>query len=277
MTHPTPQSRLSTTERLIALIIGISATVWLVDAILGLTIGLARPLANSLGAYPAGYLLMHQPWGIATYAWVHSDLGHLGLGMIILYFVGSLYERQHGGQRLVWLGVLGALGGWLSYSIGYQLLVALGVHRGALPLLGASAGIYAIAFALLGTTPLPRLELGRGRSLPLGVILVGMYLLDLILKHDNLGGQLAHTGGVIVGLLWGYAYRHHGIDLTELPRRRWHSLLAHLKRKRTPKATQDITPILDKIRQSGYASLNPEERTRLHDTSPSTPDQKSQD
>lgn len=274
----------STTERIIYIAMLTSLVVWVLGYVLQATGLDLRPSANYLGAYPGGYLWARQPWGTLTYMWVHSDLAHLVLNMLLLYAVGRIYERRYGGECLVVLFVLGGVAGALCYSLGYQLLGAIGVHLGARVLLGCSAGVYALAFALAFVEPQRRVHLLFVGSVRLSWLVVGLFVLDLILKAGNVGGQLAHLGGALLGLGWAWYMRERHTDLTEPIRRymsRWVSERVTLdtktraKRHTSPPADQaQIDDILDKIRRSGYPSLSADERRRLFEASEHLPDRR---
>lgn len=256
----------SVVQRLIYITMSTSFIVWALGYVLMEMDVLYRPLANYFGSYPGGYLLARQPWGIVTYPWIHRDLVHLVINMLMLYMLGGMYERRYGAERMVTLYLLGALAGGLFYSFGYQLLTLLRYYLPSLPLLGGSAGIYTLAFAVAFAEPHRTVEslfLGRVRIVWL---VLTLFLLDMVLKGDNIGGQLAHIGGAVLGIVWGYRIRVSSVDITSAFRRfirgcipsRWS------RRTRHNVSVSDINRILDKIRQSGYSSLSSSERRKLH-------------
>ncbi len=267
-------------ERLVYAIMAITLTVWGVGEVcfaLGL---MSRSLETALGAYPGGYLLARQPWGLLTYPWVHRDLAHLMINMVVLYYVGHLYERRYGGGSLVALFLMGTLAGAFLYSFGYQVLWAMRVYISPLALIGSSAGIYALAWGVAFARP----EASVGRAFGLRVRLTWLVALllavDVLLSMRNLGGQLAHVGGALLGLWWGYQMRRHGRDITEWVRQtatRWRAKLmckastsrseVRVPLAETPASDAEYLAVLRKLRESGYASLTSAERKRLHDTS----------
>lgn len=261
-------------ERLIYVVALSSLAVWLLSALLDSLGWLDRPLLYQLATYPSGYKLSRQPWGLLTYMWLHWDVPHLATNLLMLYFVGGFFVRRYGDSRLVWLLILGALAGALTYSLGYQLLQALGVYLRGLPMLGLSAGIYALAWGLVGEQPTLRVRMLLLGQVRLLWILVALLALELLWRGANIGGLLAHLGGATMGLIWGY-YLSTGQDLTRPLARQWQSVTQRLRGIKTTLnvSGQDqsmdggIDDILHKIKHSGYTSLSKEERQRLYDHS----------
>lgn len=261
-------------ERLIYIVALSSLAVWLLSVLLDTLGWLDRPLIYQLATYPSGYQLSRQPWGLLTYMWLHRDVPHLAMNLLMLYFVGGFFVHRYGESRLVWLLILGALSGALAYNLGYQLLQVLGVYLPGLPMLGLSAGIYALAWGLVGEQPTLRVQMWLLGQVRLLWLLVALISLELLWRGNNVGGLLAHLGGATLGLVWGYRLSV-GQDLTRPFARRWQRITQSL---RNIKATIDtseqdrqtdggIDDILHKIKHSGYTSLTMEERQRLYDHS----------
>lgn len=259
------------TERLIYLLIATSVVVWGVSILLDAMDLTLRPLEHMLGFYPAGFLMSRQPWGILTYPWIHRDVAHLMINMILLYYVGQAYERRYGVGSLVTLFVLGTWSGAICYSLGYQLLGAVGVFVTPLALVGSSAGVYALAWGVAFAQPRGRIEMLGRISLRLAVaLLLGI---DLILSIGNIGGQLAHTGGALLGLYWGIKMHRTRRDITAPIRaavqRRCEKLCSRKPGAPPEDSEGEIhyETVIDKLRRSGYGSLSSQERRCLRQTS----------
>lgn len=263
-------------ERLIYVVALCSVALWMLSSALDMLGWLDRPLIYQLATYPSGYQLSRQPWGILTYMWLHRDLLHLATNLLMFYFVGRAFVQRYGEKRLVWLLLLGSLAGALAYSLGYHLLLAIGVYLPAFPMLGLSAGIYALAWGIVGEQPLLRVRLWSFGEVRLLWLLVFLLLLEILWRGENVGGLLAHIGGATMGLIWGYRLSL-GQDLTMPLVRQWERWIRALRdTPRGANASSDtgagtddtnIDDILYKIKHSGYSSLSAQERQRLHDHS----------
>lgn len=261
-------------ERLIYIVTLSSLGVWLLGAVLDGLGWLDRPLIYQLATYPSGYLLSRQPWGLLTYMWLHHDVLHLATNMLMLYLVGRAFVRSYNPERFVALLLMGALAGALGYSLGYQLLVALDLYLPALPMLGMSAGIYALVWGMVGDHPELKVQLWGLGQVRLVWLLIALMTLEILWRGDNIGGLLAHLGGTTMGLVWGYRFST-GHDLTAPLLRLWRRCSTRLRdlgdSRRSTEAgrppTEGIDDILHKIKHSGYTSLSEEERQRLYDHS----------
>lgn len=248
---------LSTAERLAVAIVISSIVVWLLDLVR------VWPIVYTLGAYPDGYMLQQRPWGVATYMWVHSDLMHLLINTLTLLVVGRLFERHYGDWSLLILFVLGALIGALIYLVGYQILRGLDIAIAPLPLLGSSAGVYALALGAACADPHRRVQFLIPEEVRLIYLIMVYLFIDWLLIEGNLGGRLAHFGGALCGILWGLRYRADKWGTMS-----WIHRLGCLALRRRNKdfkeSIQDVSKILDKLRHSGLSGISDEERKALH-------------
>lgn len=230
-------------------------------------------LGRVLEVKPSLYWLSRYPFSPLTYSLVHDGLLHLVLNMLVLWFAGKRFVSVFGIRRFLPLYILSTLAGSLLYIVGYQLLLLLRIYTLPLGLVGSSAMIMALIFALAFYQPWQRLRT------PLGLIgypqMAGiLLLLQLLLMGGNLGGQLAHIGGALTGFIFGYLLRDRGIDITGPIARLLDSLFVWFGRKnaykRASKQTQHkqaMDEVLSKIRQSGYKSLTEAERKILFEQS----------
>lgn len=248
---------LSTAERLAVAIVISSIVVWLLDLVR------VWPVVYTLGAYPDGYMLQQRPWGIATYMWVHSDLMHLLINTLTLLVVGRLFERHYGDWSLLRLFVLGALIGALIYLVGYQILRGLDIAIAPLPLLGSSAGVYALALGAASADPHRRVQFLILEEVRLIYLIMVYLFIDWLLIEGNLGGRLAHFGGALCGILWGLRYRaDKGGTMSWI--HRLGCLALRRRNKDLKESIQDVNKILDKLRHSGLSGISDEERKALH-------------
>lgn len=266
----------------IASSVGLSLLVWVSQLIfpwLGLP---ASTLGRSLECLPDMYWVVRRPWSLLTYALVHSSLLHLVVNMLVLWVVGRRFVELLGVRRFVPLYLMSALSGSLLYLVGYGLLDLLGWSPLPLGLVGSSAVIMALLFALALYLPHRRIPtpLGARSYLQIAAILLGV---QLLLMWDNLGGQLAHIGGALMGAAFGYSLQAHGRDLGEPISRAIDRLLRFVSSRRSTSPSrrsrprpskqeaEELRQILEKLKQSGYTSLSTDEKRQLlshHDQSP---------
>ncbi|MCW5898024.1 MAG: rhomboid family intramembrane serine protease [Flavobacteriales bacterium] len=235
---------------------------------------------------PAG--LLRTPWTVVTYMFTHWGLWHLFFNMLILFYIGRIFEDLLGGKRLLGNYLLGGFAGLALYFLGYNLLPAFERYAQASTILGASAAVMGVFIGI--ATYRPDLEI---RLLILGTIklkwLALIYVfIDLVSIREggNSGGHLAHLGGAIYGYLAARQLMK-GRD----PSLRLVQALEAIGRAFTPRkgprmkvakkpvrnvmdrdagfnaAKRDkqarVDAILDKIGRSGYDSLTKEEKDFL--------------
>jgi membrane associated rhomboid family serine protease len=228
----------------------------------------------------AGELLL-RPWTLITYCFSHYDLLHILFNLLWLYWLGRIFLEYFTPKHLSGLYILGGLGGALLYVLAYSFLPVLaGEHT---YLIGASASVIAIVVAVAAYVPNYKISLLFLGEISLKWIAVAMVLMAVMgIGASNTGGDIAHLGGALVGLWFAQSFKR-GHDIT-----RWINAtldgLASMVRRKEPgvgdpvggrnfknKASEpteaDLDRVLDKIRQSGYASLTDEERDILFNAS----------
>lgn len=230
-------------------------------------------------------MFIYRPWTILTYMFTHFDFLHILFNMLWLYWFGGLFltffnERQLGGLYLLG-GFAGALFFMLAYNIFpyFQSIASFSV------LMGASASVMAIVFAVSFYQKDQEIMLflvGRIRLIYLALFTL---LIDLLaMTSDNAGGHIAHIGGALFGIWFASQYRK-GKDPTRFVNRivDWFVNLGKRKPKmrvtykrpetdyeynaRKHQETVEVDAILDKLKRSGYASLSAEEKKKLFDAS----------
>lgn len=238
-------------------VLGISVGVWGLSIVLRL-IGVTQwPLTLSLGAYPAGYQLEHQPWGLVTYMWVHGHILHLVGNLVGLFVAGGYYIRRYRDRSLYTTFVLGGLSGALMYVLGMAVLRLMKVFPDELVLLGSSASVMALLFASVWCYPWRRVSLiVLPFRLPAVAIAV-LFLISSCFPWDEVGSLLAHSGGALSGIAIAYYHRGAMPQTAEIG-----YSAEELALLRTREAE-----LLDKVRQSGYESLTSQEREALYKAS----------
>ena len=253
---------------------------WLIFSILslvGITIDYMQYV--SLSSNPA--LLIWKPWSLLTYAFFHTGIMHILFNLIVLNFAGRLFMTYFTGKQLVGLYFLSAIFAGIVYiSIFYILNINA-------PIIGASAAIMAILVATTTYNPLMELRLFIIGNVKLWHVAAVIILVDLMqLRSENMGGHISHLAGAFFGFIF-IKLLQNGTDLSKIVSS-FLDFFINLfrKQKATPfkkvhknynkpleksvskiitkdKSQQQIDEILDKISQSGYDSLNKEEKEFL--------------
>ena len=84
--------------------------------------------------------LIVRPWQILTYSWLHGNLFHLIMNMVLLYFVGQMFLQQFQNRNLVTFYIFGGIAGGIFF------LLFQNVFNYSHLLVGASAAVYAVFF-----------------------------------------------------------------------------------------------------------------------------------
>lgn len=227
-------------------------------------------------ALPSGFMeFATHFWTLFTYMFVHEDLGHIFFNMLVLYTMGRIFTEYQGSARLVSLYILGGIAGGILYLALYNLVPATGYSF----LVGASAGVTAIMVGIASIVPNYTLMIFLIGPVRLKYVALVLFVLTSIIDlASNTGGKVAHIGGALFGLLYGFRYAA-GTKPTEwlagLMDRKPSGRSSRMKVTYSRKVSdeeynvsklqkqQRIDEILDKISRSGYDSLTKEEKELL--------------
>ena len=215
-----------------------------------------------------------QIWRLVTYAFCHSDqsVWHIVFNMLALWFFGPTLERMYGTREFAWFYLMAAVVSGLAF-IGLELFLG-SLH----PVIGASGAIMAVL--MLYAVHYPRQIIRIWGIIPIEVRwIVGLFIIvDFFPVLQSLGGRMtgdnvahsAHLGGVAFGYLYfKYQLRLErlfaGFKLPDFSSRRSASR-GNLRLYEPPSAEDldaKVDAILEKISQSGEASLTDQEREIL--------------
>ncbi|TNE68561.1 MAG: rhomboid family intramembrane serine protease [Bacteroidetes bacterium] len=241
----------------------------------------------------SGRTLLFQPWSPFTHMFLHESFWHVVSNIIGLYLFGVIVGDLIGDRRILPIYLLGGLFGGLMFMASAQFAPYVGSYA-----LGASGAVMALAGAALILAPDYRVRLILLGEVKVKYIVLVLLLFDLIgvANKYNSGGHVAHLGGFAMGCLFVYRLRD-GHDWAEPINRTldramgWFSGAAAVpasppKRKaqkaftgtftatKGGRAPQDnnsfqqrLDSILDKIKETGYESLTPEEKEFLYKAS----------
>lgn len=227
--------------------------------------------------------LLFKPWTIITYMFTHIQPFHLLWNMVTLYWFGQLFSDYTSPKKIIPLYLLGGIVGAFITLLLITFIPAFAPYLGS-PMVGASAGITAIIIAAATLMPNYKLNLlfvGPVKLIYLALFVVFIDVLS-VASYDNVGGNLAHLGGALMGYIYSIQYKK-GRDLSSGISRflGWLGNVFKSKPKSKmnvaykrgvsdeeynyhKKVTQEqIDSILDKISKSGYESLTKTEKDIL--------------
>ena len=230
--------------------------------------------------------LLSRPWTLFTYMFTHFEFLHILFNMLWLYWFGELFLQVFNERQLGGLYVLGGLAGALLFVVSYNLFPYFREVAAFSFLMGASASVMAIVFAVSfyrKEIEINLLLIGRIKLIYLALFTLVIDLLAM--TSDNAGGHIAHIGGALFGIWFASRYAQ-GKDLTAPINRLIDKFVNLGKRKpkmsvtyggrsnkdweynaRKQQEAANIDAILDKLKRSGYGSLSADEKKQLFDAS----------
>jgi membrane associated rhomboid family serine protease len=232
----------------------------------------------ALSSEPTVFIL--KPWTFLSYAFFHDGFLHLFFNMMVLNFASSLFLTFFSSKQYFGLYILSAVFAGLIFALGFNLMHLSGA------VVGASAAIMAILVAVTTYSPLMNVRLLLIGNVKLWHITAVILILDLMqFRVENPGGHISHLAGAFFGFLF-IKLLQNGVDLSKIISAIIGFFTNLFKKPATPfkkvhknynkpieeptsrivlkdKKQQQIDEILDKISQSGYDSLNKEEKEFL--------------
>jgi membrane associated rhomboid family serine protease len=232
-------------------------------------------LMPHLALIPGAVLV--QPWTLITYSFLHGGFWHLLINMLTLFFFGPPLEARWGGREFIKYYLLCALGGAaLSF-----------VFAGHSAVVGASAAVFGImlAFALnWPDAPIYFFGIFPVKAKWLVAILAAFTLFSAMSGARDGTAHFAHLGGFVAGFIYlklfdSVSYRLRRLKKT-LPRSRFSVIPGsgdapasvpaeprRLRRREEERLLDEVDRVLDKISESGLASLSAAERQVLDEAS----------
>ena len=201
-------------------------------------------------------------WQFFTAPLLHNNVWHFAADMLVLYFIGRDVEAIIGQRQFLFLYLFGAFSG----ELGHLFLMPSNCV-----LFAGSGGVAAIFVAY--ATILPELEMTalllfmvpvRLKMRRLAQIALAGAVALLLFDRSGTVGHSAFVGGAIAG--WFYAHLL-GFGRTSFLQRMLRQRRLEAARVQSMSADQfvveEIDPLLEKISQSGLASLSRRERRLL--------------
>jgi len=220
---------------------------------------------------------LQKPWTLLSYMFMHQEIFHILLNMLVLFFVGKIFIEFLGDKKFAFVYIFGGIAGGALFLLLYRFIPSLASQAYNSTLLGASAGIMAI---LVGTaTLLPNYSvfvifIG---TIPLKWVAAFLVVVDLIfIPINNPGGHISHLGGALFGFLY-IQQLNRGNDWA-LPfqrlfqkRKKTHLKVVSRNPILVPTTEKDqeqlVDEILDKISKTGFKSLSEKEKQTLNKAS----------
>jgi membrane associated rhomboid family serine protease len=151
---------------------------------------------------PSIVLAGHNLWTFVTSMFMHAGFGHLFVNMISLMFIGGFVEKLIGKKRFLWLYFIGGLFAGLFF-VGIAAVTGTDLNVYAV---GASGAIFALGGLLAVLTP--RLPVLVFFVIPMPMWIAMVFLMVVLWALSlTMGlpiGNVAHLGGLIVGLGYGF-------------------------------------------------------------------------
>ena len=225
---------------------------------------LSRYLAFDSSKLLSGTFFFHL-YQFITYQFLHGDLLHILMNMIVLWFFGRELEPRLGSGRFLFLYLAGGVVG------GVVFLIWSAFEERIVPMVGASGAIYGIVVFYAMLWPHRKVNvflfpfMVPMKVMHMAMIFVGVSLFYGFFSGGGEGSGVAHfchLGGALFGyLFYRYEQRLRGmIDQAK----EW-------KKERDLNAEQDrqeeVDRLLAKIHEEGISSLTPKERSFLNETS----------
>ena len=222
--------------------------------------------------------LIFRPWGPFTYMFLHGDLMHLAVNMLVLFFFGPPLEARWGEREFIRFYLVCGLGGvFLSFLFQPAWVV------------GASAAMYGIMLAFAMSWPNVPIYVWGIFPVQAKYLVGFLAVVSLLSATGGAEGSnvahFAHLGGLLAGFLYLKADWRAPVGLQRLQRaatrRRRMAIVprdessdeerpgaATGKRGREDAALYDkVDAVLDKISAEGMGSLTPEELRLLDEVS----------
>ena len=187
-------------------LIMVNVLVFLFLATLRLLVTLGIPVPSLPGAFGLATtsdpgLLASRPWSALTHMFAHTQVWHLVMNMLILWWMGGMFRSYFGDRRTLSTYLMGGLSGFVLYVLASNLVSAFPPGGYAL---GASSAVMALMVATATYTPDTVIRLFIVGPVKLKWVALVYVVLDYVALSNgsNIGGHLGHIGGAAYGFLY---------------------------------------------------------------------------
>jgi len=217
-------------------------------------------LANLFGLNNQLTSVFTKPWTLFTYSLFHKDVNHFLGNIIFFYFIGREFLNLFSSKQMLQVVFGGILSGAFVFLAMSNLITT---YNGEAILLGFSAGVFALLATITAYRPTYNVYFTERAKVKIWIIAVIFILYTLLTSNRNSGGNFAHFGGVLFGIIFGLNLK----GIFALSRKTNLKTVHRSVIKSTSNYSKDqetqINRILDKINKSGYDSLSKKEKTYL--------------
>jgi membrane associated rhomboid family serine protease len=217
--------------------------------------GAVSRLDALFGVFPVPLLRALELWRLITYQFLHWDGWHLFVNMLGLFFLGPVLERHWGSKKfLTFYLCCGVAGG-----VFYLLLVTVGFLSAGL-MMGASGAILGLLAACAILFP-QFVVIILLFPVPIRVVAVGfliLYIINIVSRGSNAGGDAAHLAGMAAGALYVLYPGLRGRLKVKTGGGRWEK-----KRAEQRNLQMELDRILKKVHETGIHSLTSKEKKIL--------------
>ncbi len=212
---------------------------------------------------------LFKPWTALTYMFVHHSFIHIFFNLMCLYWFGRMAEQFLGEHIVLRVYLIGGLVGaatcllwdaiWPMYSV----------------MLGASAAILALMTLVATSYPnymVSVVFVGQVKLKYYALFFAIIYMLLILDGTNNLGGNVAHLGGMAAGYFLAKRWQKNGVPTATTKHKDYKAKMTvsygrplsdmEYNQKRT-EHTREVDRILEKIKQTGYDSLTSQEKQTL--------------
>ena len=231
--------------------------------------------------------LSERPWTILSYMFTETGGGIIrGISnMIWLWAFGYILQQMAGNDKIIPVYIYGGLSGALFFIGAHYVLPPLSPMRESAGLLGANAGVMAVAMATTALEPNFRFFTQIRNGIPIWVLMTVYILIDFAgVAGFSAAYSISHLGAALAGFLF-VVFLRRGKDGSVWMNKLYSKFVTLFDPKVKPdKSNKDIfyksgnrkpftkttnitqkrvDEILDKINQKGYHFLTDEEKDFL--------------
>ena len=237
---------------------------------------------------PAGLSkISNRPWTFLTYMFSDTELFRAISNMLWLWAFGGILQNLTGNKKLIPVYLYGGLAGAVFFIVASYLIPTNQVNINSASLLGANAGVMAVAVAATMIAPNYRFFRHIRGGIPIWILTIVYVAIDLAGVAAQPAAQpIAHIGGALAGFLFvilmqrkidGSVWMNNGYiwfinlfnpnkskEKNSVKEKVFYNTGNRSPYKKTSNVTeQRVDEILDKISQKGYSYLTKEEKDIL--------------
>lgn len=217
-----------------------------------------------------------QFWRFFTFQFLHADFAHLIMNGVGLFFFGPHIERWMASRVYLVFYLLCGVAGALFYALLFFTPGILTGYHPAIPMVGASAGLFGILVAFF-VAPEARVLLFFVIPIKIRTLAIGYFIYvasSVVFNWHNAGGSAGHLGGALFGLLvlkWP-PLKYAVVKLSQIgepgaspQKKKTRDAQIIREEEHSPlELSKEVDRILDKISENGIQSLTPKEKETLN-------------